>query len=130
MTSIKQTTGKQQDQNKQTTSRQQADNNTIRSKELKEGEELKKKDNSQQAGRFTPPSVIQVDEYMQSICKGSYTEAEKFVNFYESKGWLVGKAKMKNWQAAVRNWVKSDSQKPAGKKSFELQDAKNFIEGF
>ena len=92
--------------------------------------ENNKKDISQQAGRFTPPPVNPVDEYMQSICKGSYDEADKFVNFYESKGWLVGKVKMKSWQAAVRNWVKSDSKKPAGKKSFELQDAKNFIEGF
>lgn len=105
-------------------------NDIKRSKELQEGKEVKKKDNSQQADRFTPPTITQVDEYMQSICKGSFVEAEKFVDFYESKGWMVGKNKMKSWQAAVRNWVKSDSKKPIGKKSFELQDAKNFIEGF
>ena len=105
-------------------------NDIKRSKELQEGKEVKKKDNSQQADRFTPPTVNQVDEYMQSICKGSYDEAEKFVNFYESKGWLVGKVKMKSWQAAVRNWVKSDKKNTAAKKPFELQDAKNFIEGF
>jgi 4-alpha-glucanotransferase len=33
-------------------------------------------------------------------------EAEKFFNHYESNGWLVGgKSKMKNWQAAARNWL-------------------------
>lgn len=33
-------------------------------------------------------------------------EAEKFYNHYESNGWLVGgKSKMKNWQAAARNWL-------------------------
>ena len=33
-------------------------------------------------------------------------EAEKFFNHYESNGWLVGgKSKMKNWEAAARNWL-------------------------
>jgi len=32
-------------------------------------------------------------------------ESEKMFNFYESKGWLVGKAKMKNWKAAASNWI-------------------------
>jgi hypothetical protein len=33
-------------------------------------------------------------------------EAEKFFNHFESNGWLVGgKTKMKNWQAAARNWI-------------------------
>jgi hypothetical protein len=30
----------------------------------------------------------------------------KFINFYESKGWMVGKNKMKDWKAAIRTWVK------------------------
>jgi hypothetical protein len=33
------------------------------------------------------------------------SESLKFVNYYESKGWLVGKAKMKSWTAAARGWV-------------------------
>jgi uncharacterized protein YdaU (DUF1376 family) len=32
-------------------------------------------------------------------------EANSFVDYYESKGWLVGKTPMKNWQAAARRWV-------------------------
>jgi hypothetical protein len=32
------------------------------------------------------------------------SEAEKFWNFYESKGWLVGKSPMKSWQAAMITW--------------------------
>ena len=31
-------------------------------------------------------------------------DVNKFINFYESKGWMVGKNKMKDWKAAVRNW--------------------------
>ena len=30
--------------------------------------------------------------------------SEKFVNFYEAKGWQIGKNKMKDWKAAVRTW--------------------------
>jgi hypothetical protein len=38
--------------------------------------------------------------------KSSKNEAEKFFNYFESNGWLVGgKTKMKNWQAAARNWI-------------------------
>lgn len=33
-------------------------------------------------------------------------EAEKFFNYFESNGWLVGgKTKMKNWKAAAKNWM-------------------------
>lgn len=44
------------------------------------------------------------------------TESKAFFNHYESNGWMVGKNKMKNWEAAVRNWMnnnsKFDKQKP------------------
>jgi hypothetical protein len=38
----------------------------------------------------------------------SKIEAEKFVDYYSSKGWLVGKSKMKDWKASVRNWTKNN----------------------
>lgn len=52
--------------------------------------------------RFTPPSVPDIREYAQS--KGKPDQAEKFWNYYESKGWMVGKSKMVNWHAAYNNW--------------------------
>ena len=55
--------------------------------------------------RFTPPTEEQVFEYMQERDFAHRKESEAFVNFYESKGWLVGKSKMKDWKAAVRNWI-------------------------
>ena len=30
--------------------------------------------------------------------------AEKFINYYESKGWKVGNSPMKNWKACIRTW--------------------------
>jgi len=57
--------------------------------------------------RFLKPDYQQVHDYMIEINKGSSEEAQKFVDFYESKGWLVGKSPMKDWKAAVRNWTKN-----------------------
>jgi hypothetical protein len=33
-------------------------------------------------------------------------DVNKFLNFYTSKGWMVGKNKMKDWKACVRSWEK------------------------
>lgn len=52
--------------------------------------------------RFTPPSVDDVSAYVQA--QGYHVNAERFVAFYEQKGWMVGKNHMKDWKAAVRSW--------------------------
>lgn len=52
---------------------------------------------------FRPPSVEDVAGYVAE--KGlAYVDPERFVNFYASKGWMVGKNKMKDWRAAARGW--------------------------
>lgn len=62
--------------------------------------------------RFTPPTVSEVSDYF-SERGADPAEAERFVDFYESKGWLVGKSKMKCWKSAVRNWARrNQSEKP------------------
>lgn len=58
--------------------------------------------------RFVPPTQEQVQAY--SAEKGYGIDAERFVDFYASKGWMVGKNKMKDWKAAVRNWAKNQRQ--------------------
>lgn len=52
--------------------------------------------------RFIPPTVDDVRAYCQE--RANDVDPEKFVNFYESKGWMVGKNKMKDWKACVRTW--------------------------
>lgn len=55
--------------------------------------------------KFTPPTLMKVSEYMQEQeFKNIPDEAMKFIDHYESVGWLVGKTKMKCWKAAVRQW--------------------------
>lgn len=60
------------------------------------------------ASRFTPPSVEEVRVYCAE--RKNSVDPERFVDFYASKGWLVGKSRMKDWRAAVRSWERSDSQ--------------------
>ena len=56
----------------------------------------------EKAPRFCPPTVDEVKVYC--LEKNYTVDAENFCDFYESKGWFVGKNKMKSWQAAVRTW--------------------------
>jgi len=51
---------------------------------------------------FIKPSIVEIKNYMLEI--GMNDVSEKWFDYYESNGWLVGKNKMKNWKAAVRTW--------------------------
>lgn len=55
-------------------------------------------------GRFTPPHLEAVAAYC--LERGNKVDPEVFIDFYDSKGWYVGKNKMKDWKAAVRTWEK------------------------
>lgn len=69
--------------------------------------DIKKKDTKVSKEKsFIPPSVENVREYCQEC--GYRVDAECFVDFYASKGWMVGKTKMKDWKAAVRNWARNN----------------------
>lgn len=74
----------------------------------------KKKDtNVSKEKRFAPPTPENVREYCRE--KGLSVDADRFVDFYESKNWYVGKNKMKDWKAAVRNWARSQRQESTAK---------------
>ena len=74
-----------------------------KSKDIKENntEVLQKK-----SYRFSPPTLEEIKAYI--LEKGYAVDADRFFNFYESKGWYVGKNKMKDWKAAVRTWTNQD----------------------
>jgi len=57
--------------------------------------------------RFEPPTMQEIKSYCHE--RHNQVDPEKFHDFYESKNWMIGKNKMKNWQAAVRTWEKHDS---------------------
>ena len=60
--------------------------------------------------RFVPPTVEEVQTYCQE--RKNTVDPERFVNYYESKGWMIGKNKMKDFKAAIRNWEKRDKAEP------------------
>lgn len=69
--------------------------------------------------RFVPPALDEVKEYCQE--RNNNVDAERFIDYYESNGWLVGKNKMKDWKAAVRSWERNGygNKKPS---SFDTDD--------
>jgi hypothetical protein len=67
------------------------------------GEESIGKDNKKDSPkRFVPPSFDEVQAYCTE--RGNGIDAQAFIDFYASKGWMVGKTKMTDWKAAVRTW--------------------------
>ena len=58
--------------------------------------------------RFKPPSVDEVKAYCEE--KNYGVDPETFVDWNSSKGWMIGKNKMKDWKAAVRTWQRRESQ--------------------
>ena len=66
------------------------------------------------SSRFQKPTIEEIRQYCQE--KGYNVDAEQFFNFYESKGWLVGKSPMKNWRAAVCTWNKREKEIPQRKR--------------
>lgn len=64
------------------------------------------KEMGQNRTRFVPPTADQVADYVST--REKTIDPERFVDFYASKNWMIGKNKMKDWQAAVRNWEKRE----------------------
>lgn len=69
----------------------------------------KEKTPTESKRKFSPPSLEEVREYCRQ--RKNTVKPEAFVDFYTSKGWMVGKTPMKDWKAAVRNW--EHHEKPA-----------------
>ena len=72
----------------------------------------KKKETS---ARFTPPTISQVEKF--NVSKKLGVDVVAFVNFYQSKDWMVGKNKMKDWKAAAIGWAarsKSNGESKTG----------------
>ena len=77
-------------------------------------------DKSNSTHTFVPPTVDEVKAYCDE--RNNKVDPDRFVDFYSSKGWMIGKNKMKDWKAAVRTWEK-DNKKTDWEK--ELEDWAN-----
>ena len=111
-----------------TTSNGGSDDASKRASEEEEevGRGIKEEERGKKA-RFRAPSPAEVDEYARSYAASKELDLdstdfdpERFVDFYAQKGWMVGRTRMKDWRASVRNWVRSSRPKE-GKR--EVNDA-------
>ena len=59
---------------------------------------------------FKKPTLEEVEEYCKE--RNNNINAQKFIDFYESKGWKVGKTPMKDWKACIRTWEGNNTNKP------------------
>jgi hypothetical protein len=68
---------------------------------------------------FKKPTLDEVKNYC--ILRKNNIEAEAFIDFYESKDWLIGKNKMKNWKACVRTWESRENKNPKTMSKLDAQ---------
>lgn len=55
--------------------------------------------------RFSAPTIDEIKAYC--LERKNNVDAQKFIDYYTSNGWMVGKNKMKDWKAAVRTWERN-----------------------
>lgn len=72
--------------------------------------------------RFVPPTVYEVAMYCRE--RGNHVDPQRFVDYYTSNGWMVGKNKMKDWKAAVRTWEQKErsQNRPGPRRSSSFLD--------
>lgn len=84
---------------------------------------------SNSKARFKKPSLDDVKNYC--ILRNNNIDADAFMDFYESKNWMIGKNKMKDWKAAVRTWERRETKKQTMSKLDaqinEWQEAKKLL---
>jgi len=77
----------------------------------------KKKNKNITTSTFKPPTVQDVTEYC--LTNGlTYVNPEAFIDFYESKNWMVGKNKMSKWKSALSGWNRRAKER--GEKEFHI----------
>lgn len=75
---------------------------------------------NKKSSAFIPPSLEDVKAYCQE--RNNQVNPQAFIDFYESKGWMIGKNKMKNWKSAVHTWENREPKKASktmGKQNFD-----------
>lgn len=77
----------------------------------------------EKAKRFYPPTLDEVKQYCEE--RKNNIDPMAFIDFYSSKGWMIGKNRMKDWKAAVRTWERKRKEQSRAESSVydEWRDA-------
>ena len=78
-------------------------NNTIHTRD-----DEPSKNETQKEKRFIKPTFEEITAYCKE--RNNSVDPQRFMDFYASNGWKVGKNPMKDWKASVRNWEKNNNQ--------------------
>lgn len=70
--------------------------------------DIKEKNVKEKLTLFHPPSIEEVASYCKE--RNNRVDAQQFIDFYTTKGWMVGKNKMKDWKACVRTWERREAK--------------------
>ena len=74
--------------------------------------------------KFQKPSLIEIKQYCND--RKNNVDSNKWFDFYESKGWMIGKNKMKDWKAAIRTWEKTNEPEIKKPQSITVSNGQNF----
>ncbi len=86
--------------------------------------DLNKDLNTNKKKKFKEPTLEEVTKYCNE--RSNNIDPNKFIDFYQAKGWLIGKNKMVDWQASVRTWEQKEEKK-LNHEGREIDDAINNI---
>lgn len=95
--------------------------------EIEKEIEKEKDINNKRSRAFVPPTLEEVTAYCKERGKG--VDPNKWYDFYQSKGWMIGKNKMKDWKAAVRTWEPKNIPETKDEDDFFWKAVKNLQEG-
>lgn len=83
-------------------------------------ESRKVKEESQKIKQFKPPTREELQLYLSESMGKYQVDVDRFLDYYNSNGWMVGKNHMKDWKAAVRNWSRSQRPEKTAKTPINL----------
>lgn len=105
MKSVRAQTLTEKEERKEVGEKEKSPHSPLKGKEGEEkGEEKAALSARTRTRTFKPPSAEEVAAYCLERNNG--IDPEQFIAFYESKGWMIGKNKMKSWKSAVITWEK------------------------
>lgn len=96
------------------------DKNKDIEKEILKKESIREKTTHTPLKNFIVPSLKDIKEYCEE--RNNLVDFNRFYDFYQSKGWMVGKNKMKDWKAAIRTWEKEAGFKNISNKETAQED--------
>lgn len=97
--------------NSQATDNQQADNSQATGEQQQYKKNNKgKREKGNNRSLFIKPTADDIEAYCEE--KGIYGfNAQKFIDYYESNGWMVGRNKMQDWKATIRTWIHNEHER-------------------